>query len=381
MALENGNRDILVCIFQRGGVDGLNMIVPYGDSSYSSNRPTLAVAPPGETDGAIDLDGFFGLNPAMASLESVYNNGHLAVIHATGSPHETRSHFEAMSFMEKGILEKKSGFAGWIGRHLETTTNATDSHFRAVAMGNAVQASIAGGNVQGIAINGIDNFNLVSSQFDVETIKVFLEDHYNGTDLVSLQAQLALSAVGDLEIANPGQYNTENGADYPETNFGNQLKEVGQIIKADMGLEVACVDIKGWDTHAEQAEELQALLEELANSLAAFYTDMGDRMADITVVTMSEFGRRVAENSSNGTDHGHGSCMLALGKGVNGGQVYSDWPGLDTVNLYESIDLEVTTDFRTILGELVQKRLGNGDVSYVFPDYAMPDYLNIFVEK
>jgi len=371
--------DILVCIFQRGGADGLNIVVPFGDDDYYALRSNLAIPAPGQGAGsALDLDGFFGFHPNMAGLKPLYDAGQLAVVHATGSPHETRSHFDAMDFMERAYLQKSAVFDGWLGRHLDTLAAGNTSPFRAVGMGAATQTALRGEELA-IAISGIENFSLAARPEELAAIKTTLTELYDGTDPLALQAQQALAATEMLQQADPLQYQPDNGAVYPGSGFGQTLLQVGQLIKAqELGMEVICVDIGGWDTHNQQNVELANLLQDFSDSLAAFYTDMGSRMAYITVVTMSEFGRRAYENASGGTDHGHGNCMLALGGGVNGGVVYTDWPGLAQSQLYAGGDLEVSTDWRTVLGELVNRRLNNTALDQVFPDYPMPAFLDIF---
>jgi uncharacterized protein (DUF1501 family) len=367
--------DILVCIFQRGGVDGLNMVIPHGDGNYYDWRPNLAIAPPGAENGAIDLDGFFGLHPAMSPLEAIYNSGDLALIHATGSPHDTHSHFDAQDFMERAFLQKGTVFSGWIGRHLETRTSGVP--FQAIGIAGTAQKSLTGeGTVVPVAMADITNFGLASTD---PNFAPALEVLYGGGAFLDQQAQQALSAAELLATINPAQYPPENGAEYPDSEFGQALFQAGQLIKAEaLGVEAICVDTGGWDHHNQQAPALNGLLADLSAALLAFYTDMGTRMANITVITQSEFGRRVYENASAGTDHGHGNAMLVLGGGVNGGRVYADWPGLAQQQLYGNGDLEVTLDWRTVLGELLSKRLLNDDLATVFPDYAMPEFQGVF---
>ncbi len=374
--------DVLVCVFQRGGVDGLNMIVPHADDDYHLLRQNLAIPRPGEGEGsAIDLDGFFGLHPSMSALKSIYDAGDLAAIHATGSPHETHSHFDAMDFMERAFLEKGGIFTGWLGRHLASLMNASSAPFRAVGMGNATPTSLRGeGAVVPVAISSIEEFDIITNPGEEAAIKDTLGELYDGTSFVDTQAQQTLAATALLNEQEPSQYEPENGAEYPTDEFGQLMLQVGQLIKTEeLGVEAICVDIGGWDTHNQQAGILSGLLTSLSDTLAAFYTDMGTRMDCITLITQSEFGRRAFDNASLGTDHGHGNCMLAMGGGVNGGQVFADWPGLGNGQLYGPGDLDVTTDWRTVLGELVSKRLGNNNLEGVFPEYTMsPNFLGVF---
>ena len=372
--------DVLLCIFQRGGADGLNMVVPYADADYYSWRPQLAIAAAGQQDGVIDLDGFFGLHPALAPLKAIYDAGDLAAVHATGSPHDTRSHFDAQDFMERAHLQKGGIFSGWLGRHLESISAANPAAlapFSALGLGVAAQKSLRGeGAVIPVAINGIETFAINSQD---QALPIYLNALYDDGDFLSSQAQQTVATVDLIAAQNPSQYLPDNNAVYPDGEFGQLLMQAGQLIKTQaLGVEVICVDIGGWDTHDQQPQRLTALCDDFAHSLAAFYTDMGARMANITVVTMSEFGRRVYENASLGTDHGHGNIMLLLGGGVNGAKVYADWPGLAPSQLYGNGDLQVTTDWRTVLAELVSKRLLNEDLAAVFPEFTVPAWMEIF---
>jgi len=375
-------RDVLVCIFQRGGADGLNIVVPHGESAYHNARPTLGIADPGGTNGAIDLDGFFGLHPSLAPFKELYDNQALAVVHAVGSPDANHSHFSSMDVIERGTTSSQVT-TGWIGRHLASLEDGNTSPFRAVGFGSLLQASLRG-PVSATALASIVDFHLKGRKgmttAQLTQFQSTLAALYNGGTFTNLQGTQTFNAISQLAQANPGQYQPGNGAKYPDSDFGQGLLQVGQIIKADLGLEVACVDIGGWDTHNAQGTttgQLPGLLTDLATSLHAFYTDMGSRMDSITVVTMSEFGRRLKENASGGTDHGSGSSMFVLGGGVNGGKVYADWPGLAPEQLFGPGDLAPTTDFRTVLGEVVSKRLANSALDSVFPGFAEPAFLGV----
>ena len=370
--------DILICIFLRGGVDGLSVVVPHAESAYHDNRPTIRVPDPDQPNGAIDLDGFFGLHPALAPLADVYQQGDLAIVHATGSPDPTRSHFDAMDYMERGTPGEKNIATGWLGRHLATVASQNQSPFRAVGMGSLVPQALRG-PIPAVALQSIADFHLNGNQAEIENIQATLAQLYMGDGWLDLQAQQAFDALDLLAQADPLQYEPQHAAQYPESEFGMGLKQVAQLIRAEVGLEVACLDLGGWDTHSAQGTldgELNALLTDLGDSLNAFYTDLQDRFQDITVVTMSEFGRRVKENGSAGTDHGHGNKMLILGGGVNGGQVYGQWPGLDEDNLDRG-DLAITTDYRTVLSELLSKRMLNQALDEVFPNFNQTDFLGL----
>lgn len=366
-------KDVLVVVFMRGGADGLNIVVPHGDRGYYAAREQLAIAQPNaKTEGsAIDLDGFFGLHPALRPLKEVWDDGALAAVHAVGSPDPTHSHFEAMDYMERGTPGEKQMPTGWIGRHLQVQASDNQSPFRAVGLGTIVQQSMRG-SIPTIALQSIADFHLKGEQQQLGRIQQTISSLYEGDAFLEVQGQETLAAMDTLaKIANQ-KYAPANGAKYPAGYFGQSLATLAQLLKSDLGVEVAAVDIGGWDTH--QAEggadgQIGRLLTEFGEGLHAFYGDMRDQMKNITVVTMSEFGRRVQENSSKGTDHGHGNVMMLMGGGVNGGKVYGDWPTLEKEKLYGPGDLAVTTDFRDVLGEVVQKRLGNGNLTGVFPGY------------
>ncbi len=369
-----GQKDILVCVFMRGAADGLNLVVPYGDKDYYSSRETLAIAQPdaGNAQTAIDLDGFFGLHPNLRPLKDIYDASALAIVHAVGSPDPTHSHFDAMDFMERGTPGEKSIPTGWIGRHLQQVAVSNQTPFRAVGMGSLLQASLRG-PVPATALQSIAEFHLQGDQKKAQAIQAALAALYDGNGFVEMEGQQTLQAMRDLAKIAQGPYAPANGANYPATAFGKSLQTVAQLVKSGMGLEVACVDIGGWDTHVQEGTtsdgQMPRLIDEFAKGLAAFYTDLQDQMGHITVVTMSEFGRRVQENTSRGTDHGHGNVMFVMGGGINGKKVYGEWPGLSKDDLYGPGDLAITTDFRDVLGEIVQKRLGNTNLAAVFPNY------------
>jgi uncharacterized protein (DUF1501 family) len=378
----SSRRDTLISIFQRGGNDGLNMVVPVGDSDYYRVRPTLAIAQPGGATGAaVDLDGFFGLHPALAPLKEIYDDRALAVVHAVGSPDDTHSHFDAMDYLERGTPGSKTIGTGWLGRHLQTLDTGNDSPFRAVGMGTLVQAALRG-PIPATALQSIADYHLGGDRANPELARfeASLAALYNDGGLLDIQSAETFESIRLLAQANPASHQPENGAVYPDSDFGLAMKQVAQLIRSEVGLEVACVDIGGWDTHSAQGAatgQQATLLADFAAGLAAFYTDMGSRMAHITVVTMSEFGRRVAENASAGTDHGHGGAMFVLGGAVNGGHVYGRWPGLAPGVLYGPGDLAVTTDFRTVQAELIEKRLLNPHLADVFPGFTNPGYLGL----
>ena len=363
------SNDILVCAFMRGAADGLNLVVPYGDKHYYAARESLAIAPPKASDAnaAIDLDGFFGLHSSLAPLKDIYRAGALAIVHAAGSPDPTHSHFDAMDFMERGTPGEKSIPTGWIGRHLQQMAMNNPSPFRAVGMGTILQTSLRG-PIPATALQSIADVHLQGDARKAQQIQTALSALYDGNGFIEANGKQTLQAINDLAKL-PANYTPSDTAKYPDTPYGKSLMAVAQLIKSDLGLEVACVDIGGWDMHVQEEGQMTRLADEFAKGLAAFYSDLQDQMKRITLVTMSEFGRRVQENSNRGTDHGHGNVMFVMGGNIKGGKVYGDWPTLSKDKLYGPGDLDITTDFRDVLGEIAQKRLGDSNLAAVFPKY------------
>ena len=354
-------RKILVVIFQRGAADGLNIVVPFVEQRYYAARPTIAVPPPGKVNGAIDLDGRFGLHPSLQPLKPFWDNGQLAIVDAVGSPDPSRSHFDAQDYMESGtpgrILED-----GWLNRALPLSTPDT-SPVRAIAMGARMPRMLRG-NRGAVAIADLQQFQVRNQ--DAAGI---LERMYASTTDAQLMAQGkgTFEALKMIAAINRQAYTPAAGVQYVG-EFGNALRQIARLIKADVGVEAAFADIVGWDHHANEAPQMTGLLQQFGTSLAAFARDMGDRMEDIVLVTMSEFGRTVQEDGNAGTDHGHGNVMMVVGGPVRGGQIHGHWPGLDTEQLFERRDLAVTTDFRDVLAELVSQHLGQ-KIDPVFPGF------------
>jgi uncharacterized protein (DUF1501 family) len=375
---NNNPGDVLVAIFLRGGIDGLSTVVPYGEgANYYDARPTQRVSEPGSGFGeALDLDGFFGFHPSLAPLMDIYRSGALAVVQATGSIDPSRSHFDAMQFMEYGTPGSKSTGTGWIGRHLQSAAWQNDSPFRAVGMGAMLQSSLRNEVTTPLSLRSIGDFHLRGRSDELVRAERTLQNLYSVAapqDMLEKQAKVVFDTVSMLGDLNPDSYVPANGAEYPtdDEGFGQALKQVALLIKANVGLEVACVDIGGWDTHDYQGTTQGFFanhLDVVGRGLAAFYADLQDFMPNISVVTMSEFGRRVQENASEGTDHGHGNFMFLMGGGVRGGQVFSRWPGLAPENLDDG-DLEITTDYRDVLAEVISQRLGNPALDQVFPNF------------
>ena len=364
---------VLVAVFQRGAADGLNIVVPFGEAAYYAMRPAISVPAPSRAaapaTATIDLDGFFGLHPALAPLKAIYDACHLAIVHAAGSPDPTRSHFDAQDYMESGTPGLKSTPGGWLNRCL--TPEAQPSPVRAVALGFSLPRALRGSN-SAIAVNRLDDFRVANT-----AVRPEFESMYRDAEDARLRSTGtgAFEAITLLDALRKKPYAPAGGAVYPPGRFGESMRQIAQLIKADAGLEVAFADIGGWDHHVNEAGangaegQLANLLADFARTLAAFRLDLGDRIEDVVLVTMSEFGRTARENGTRGTDHGHANVMFVMGGAVKGGKVYGDWPGLQPEQLYEGRDLNVTTDFRDVLGEVVSKQLGNQDMEAVFPGY------------
>ncbi len=363
------SRDTLLVIFQRGAMDGLNAVVPYNEPNYYTRRPTLAIPAPGGAGSAIDLDGQFGLHPALAPLQALYASGDLALVHATGLTTPSRSHFDAQDFMERAWLSQGGVFDGWLNRYLATLGEG--GTFQAVGMGTAVSRSLSG-PAPVVGMSSIDGFGIVSQSRRASTLEALLQASFDGGSFVDSTGQRAFAAVDELKSSPAASLGIANDAEYPAGGFGQRLRDLAALIKSGIGVKVATVDIGGWDHHNNQAQALPPLLDELARGLLAFHTDMGSGMANVSVVVMTEFGRRLVENASRGTDHGRGGVIFALGGGVLGGQVHTDWPGLNEADL-ESGDLRVTIDYRSVLAEMLAMRAGVSDFSTIFPGWeGMP---------
>jgi uncharacterized protein (DUF1501 family) len=364
--------DTLVVIFLRGAADVLNMVVPHGEEAYYALRPTLGIPRPDDAgkkkeERAIDLDGFFGFHPSMSALLDAWDSKQLAIIHACGAPDESRSHFKAMELMERGVEDARGPASGWIGRHLATLNTGNSSPLRAVGMGTRPQRSLSG-SVPVSALRSIADFHLGGDPRALQQMRAALNTVYEGDVL----GQDTLSIMDTLETLDPNNYQSPF-ANYPDTEFGLALKQTAMLIKAEVGLEVSAIDVGGWDTHFAQGSTIGLmpnLMKDLADGIAAFHADMQDQMKNLTVVTMSEFGRRAFENGSLGTDHGHGSMMMVLGGNVDGGKVHGEWPGMQEGQLMGPGDLAVTTDYRDVLSEVLMKRLNNPATNEIFPDYS-----------
>jgi uncharacterized protein (DUF1501 family) len=360
----------LVVIFQRGAADGLNVVVPYREKNYYNMRPGIAI-PQNEV---LDLDGFFGLHPSLAPFKPLYDQGHLAIVHAAGSPDMSRSHFDAQDFMESGTPGVKSTEDGWLNRALqEEDVRRRQQHtaFRALALGSQVPRTLAG-EVPAIALSSVNNFAVGGHGPTPSPAANAFQAMYgqSGDSIFHATGDETFEAVKMLRDANPAQYKPAPGIEYPSNEFGNNMKQIAQLLKSNLGVEAAFTDVGGWDTHQNQGGvngQLSDRLREFSSAVAAFWRDMGDDAENITLVTMSEFGRTARQNGTGGTDHGHANAMFVLGGNVKGGKVYGRWPGLSNEQLNEGRDLAVTTDFRQVLGEAVSKSLGAKNLDLIFP--------------
>jgi uncharacterized protein (DUF1501 family) len=364
----------LVVIFQRGAADGLNVVVPYREKNYYSMRPTIAIP----EKQVIDLDGFFGLHPSLAPFKPLYDARQLAIVHAAGSPDMSRSHFDAQDYMESGTPGSKSATDGWLNRALQAEDSCNcprhdqeHTAFRALALGAEVPLTLAG-KVPAIALNNVNGFSIAGRGPTPSPAASAFEAMYaqSSDHILHAAGDATFEAVKMLRAANPAQYAPAPGVNYPNSEFGNSMRQIAQLLKSNLGVEAAFTDVAGWDTHQNQGSvngQLSNRLADFASSIAAFWRDMGDDAANITLVTMSEFGRTARENGTGGTDHGHANAMFVLGGEVKGGKVYGKWPGLANEQLNQGRDLALTTDFRAVLGEVVNHSLGAENMDAVFP--------------
>ena len=370
--VQKGN--VLICLFQRGAADALNVVVPFGEPSYYRLRPSIAIpAPSRGARSAIDLDGFFGLHPSLAPLKPLWDAGLLAPIHAVGSPSSTRSHFDAQDYLESGTPDVKGTRDGWLNRYLAasgTCEQCEASPFRAVAMAPQTPRVLQG-SAPTVAMDSLDQFAVRSGGDAAAQLEALYRT--GSSEIVHGAGSEMFDAVKMLKSADPQRHQPEHGADYPRSQFGQRLRQISQLIKSDVGLEIAFADIGGWDTHVNQGGvngQLANRLSDFALSIAALTTDLGDRMEQVVVLTMSEFGRMARQNGNGGTAHGHAGAMFAIGGSVKGRKVYGRWPGLAQDQLYEGRDLALTTDFRTVFGEVASTHLGTKQFDLLFPGFT-----------
>ncbi|MDE2490249.1 MAG: DUF1501 domain-containing protein [Elusimicrobia bacterium] len=353
----------VVVVLQRGAMDGLNVVVPFRDPFYRKARPTIGLAAPGRPGGVLDLDGTFGLHPALADLLPLYKEGRLAFVQAAGSPDGTRSHFDAQDYMESGTPGVKTTEDGWLDRAMLARRAARDP-LAAVAIAPRLPLMMRG-RFPVAAFTRVEELRGVPLEGSFEAL-------YDGAvDALLSGAARDLGetrrALAGLPKAGPDAH---LALGYPRESPGRDLFELARVLKAGLGTRVGFVEVGGWDHHFDEGAaegRLARALKGLGRSLAAFHKDLGSRAQDVVLLTMTEFGRTLAENGNRGTDHGHASVMMALGGKVKGGRVWGRWPGLDPAQLYQDRDLAVTTDFRRVAGEALKTHLGLASLAPVFP--------------
>jgi uncharacterized protein (DUF1501 family) len=376
----------LIVIFQRGGCDGLNVVVPYGEDEYYNLRPSIAIPPPGQTGGALDMDTFFGLHPSMSSLHTLYNQNQVAVFPAVHYPNASRSHFDSQTYMESARtgagndinrFEVSGNVEGWLNRHLATSANSTG--MRGVSFGSSVADSLLG-PVSVSSFNDLRNFDLDLEAGAEQRLSNRLNTIYNQgasssrhyDDLLRSSGQTLFRDLDIVRSIDASNYQPANGANYPDNSYGRQLAQAAQLIKAGTGLELATINLGGWDTHKNQGGAEGGMADRLRNfsdGIAAFYADMGtQQMSNVMILTMTEFGRTSKENGSGGTDHGHASSWFALGGGLTGG-VYGTWHGLAEEQRERGRYLAQGVDYRDIFDEILQRHLNNTNNS-IIPDYT-----------
>src|SRR5271157_2974504 len=366
-AETSGRKKRLVVVFQRGAADGLNIVVPHAEPQYYAMRPSINIP----RKAVLDLNGFFGLHPSLSAFQPLWQQRHLAIVHAAGSPDTTRSHFDAQDFMETGTPGVKATEDGWLNRSLRNLP--ATSPFRAIALGPSLPRILSGAEPT-VAMNNINDFSVGGRNPKPSPAASAFEAMYDHSSdsVLHTTGEETFDAVKMLKAADPSKYTPAAGADYPKGRFGDSVRQLAQLIKSNLGVQVAFADISGWDHHVNEGAtegQLANVLTDFSQSLAAFWTDLDDLGEDTVVITMSEFGRTARENGNRGTDHGHANVMFVLGGPVKGGRVYGRWPGLDQSQLYEGRDLALTTDFRQVIGEAVARHMGNKNLAEVFPGY------------
>lgn len=370
-------KKVLICIFQRGAMDGLMAVSPFTDPELLAARPTLfmSAAKTGNNNPLIDLDGRFGLHPSFGAFGKLFEEKELAILHGVGSPNNSRSHFDAQDFMETGTPFDKSNLTGWLNRAAGLLP-VKGSAFRAVSCTNTLPRSLYGVE-PALAISNLNDFNVRErkTKGNNGTAARSFEDLYDHTTAGLLQekGKETFDAIKMLDGLSKEPYKPSNGAIYPVSPLGNALMQLARLIKMEVGLEIGFAESTGWDTHYNQGTANGIFAKnaaDLSNAIAAFWNDMGaDYQEKVTVMTMTEFGRTVHQNGSGGTDHGRASCSFVLGKNVNGGRIYGQVPLLSVANLEDQRDLPVTTDYRALFAEVAEAQLGNLKENILFPGW------------
>jgi uncharacterized protein (DUF1501 family) len=370
-------RKVMVCIFQRGAMDGLMAVTPFTDTYLQSARPDLSLSAVsgGKGNPLIDLDGRWGLHPGMKAFEPLYREGRLGIVHGIGSPNNTRSHFDAQDYMESGTPFNKGTASGWLNRAVGLLGHEALTPFTAVSLTTALPRSFYGDHPS-VAISNLQDFaiQLRGNPAAASTAARSFEDLYDQTSpgLLHETGKESFEAMKMLQRADVRNYQPAGGAVYPNSPLGNSLRQVAQLIKMDVGLEVAFTESNGWDTHFNQGTDNGVFarnVTDLSNSITAFWTDMGAYQDDVTVMTMTEFGRTVHQNGTGGTDHGRGSCNFILGNNVAGGTVHGNVGVLAVENLEDGRDLPVTTDFRSVFSAVADAHLKISDDKALFPGW------------
>ncbi|MBI1292047.1 DUF1501 domain-containing protein [bacterium] len=370
--------NIIINLFLRGGMDSLSFLVPWDDTDYHTARPRLGLG----SAQVLDLDGRFGLHPSATQLKELYDSKNLGLVCATGSPHPTRSHFEAQDYLDHGVPgDAGYSYGGWLARYL--ARRPTEAVFSGISVGSAVAVSLSG-FPNALSLTSANGFSLSGSGSHLDDLRRSLRAMWAADPQLATVGLRTLDAVDIIDHASPGDYAPPQGITYPSNSLGDAFKSIAQMIRLDLGLQGATVDLGGWDTHESQASsgnpttgQYADQIASLSATLGAFWNDLSAYRSRITVVVMSEFGRRLRENDNRGTDHGHGSTMMVLSDAITEKKVYGTWPGLATDQLFESVDLAVTTDYRTILAEILQARLGINNPAELFPGFSYPGPLGM----
>lgn len=365
----------LVCVFLRGGADTLNMVVPYGDDQYYTLRPTLSISPPnrsGGGDASIRLNDFYAFHPGMRPLFPIFDEGRLGIVQSVGSDNPTGSHFDAQDQMERGESYKRPLGGGWLGRYLRVREGDDIAPLSAVAIGTTIPESLRGAPSVS-ALESVEEIQIKSPSGDSSPVASALSAMY-GADVGVLRQPglITLDLLKRVERLRGNHYRPDNGAEYPDDSFGAGLREIARLVKADVGLEVACIDLGGWDTHFFQGTTggLQAgVIDQLAQGFAAFDSDLLHHRDKVTTIVITEFGRRIYENGSMGTDHGRGFAMMATGSGINGGKVHGVWPGLEEEAAPGPGGLKINFDYRSVLWEVLDGVMGNPNAGKIFPGF------------
>ena len=368
---------VMVCIFQRGAMDGLMAVSPYADSALKTLRPNLYMSPSEKEGGLFDLDGKFGLHPALAAFQPFYKENRMAIVHGVGSPNNTRSHFDAQDYMEAGTPFNKGTSSGWLNR-VAGLMGHDATPFRSVSLTNALPRSMYGDN-ESLAISNLQDFAIqMKNNPGVNLTAKSFEELYDQTSssLLNKTGKESFDAMKLLNVNSIKNYQPAKDVVYPNSALGNALKQIAILIKMEVGLEIAFAESGGWDTHVNQGTTNGALarnLKDFSDSIAAFWKDLASYQDDVTVMTMTEFGRTAHQNGTGGTDHGRASCLFVLGNDVKGGAVYQNLKTLNKEDLEDGRDLPVSTDFRSVFSGVANQHLKISDNKKLFPDWnGMP---------